>query len=547
MERKRAVTDEEQREPAPDEGVPATPLPAAKVQPRSSLSIVWLIPLVAALVGAWLVYKAVSERGPEVTIRFATAEGLEAGKTKVRYKDVEIGLVESVALSEDLKHVEVKARLVADAERFLTENTRFWVVRARLSAGQVSGISTVLSGAYISLDPSLTGESQRVFEGLETPPIVTQDEAGTLFTLHAEDLGSIDVGSPVYYRWIKVGQVAAYELDESGDGITIQAFVRAPHDARVTSETRFWNASGLDVSLGADGIQLDTVSIVSLLIGGIAFDNTASGAEARPVEAGTVFVLYPNKQATTRQHYSIRRRFLLYFDQSVRGLVPGSPVEFRGIRIGEVQDVKLVYDPDSGTARVPVVIEIEPERITVAGAQDTDISDRPAKLVARGMRAQLRSSNLLTGQLAVDLDFHPNAPPAAIGSDGAYPELPTIPSPLEQITSSVADILDRVGQVPIEKIGQDLASALTKLDETLVELRGMSELANREIAPKLLATLANAERTLASTESLVEPDSATGRELRRLIGELAEAARSVRLLADHLEQHPEDLLRGKSK
>ena len=522
------------------------PLPKAKIQERSGFSIVWLIPLIAALVGAWLVYKALAERGPEVTIRFRTAESLEAGKTKVRYKDVEIGLVESVALSEDLKHVEVKARLVADAERFLTENTRFWVVRARLSAGQVTGIGTVLSGAYISLDPSLEGEPRRVFEGLETPPIVTQDEAGTLFTLHADDLGSIEVGSPVYYRWIKVGQVAAYELDASGDGITIQAFVRSPHDARVTAETRFWNASGLDVSVGADGIEVDTVSLVSLLIGGIAFDTEGDTATAEPVAAGTVFLLYPNKRATTRQHYSIRRRFLLYFDQSVRGLVPGSPVEFRGIPIGEVQDVRLVYDPETGTARIPVVIEIEPERISVTGSQDADIADRPAKLVARGMRAQLRSGNLLTGQLAINLDFHPNAPPATIRTDGRYPELPTIPSPLEQITSSVADIVDRIGQVPIEKIGTDLASALAKLDATLVELQGVGEIVNREIAPTLLATLENAERTLASTESLIEPDSATGRELRRLIIELAEAARSVRLLADRLEQHPEELLRGKS-
>jgi len=528
----------------PEETFP--PLAEARIQQRSSLSIVWLIPLIAALVGAWLVYKAVSERGPEVTIRFRTAESVEAGKTKVRYKDVEIGLVESVALSEDLKHVEVKARLVADAERFLTEKTRFWVVRARLSAGQVTGISTVLSGAYISLDPSLEGEPQRVFEGLETPPIVTQDEAGTLFTLHAEDLGSIEVGSPVYYRWIKVGQVAAYDLDESGDGITIQAFVRAPHDARVTTETRFWNASGLDVSIGADGVQIDTVSLVALLIGGIAFDTEGSAEAVEAVVPGTVFHLYPNKSATTRQHYSIRRRFLLYFDQSVRGLAPGSPVEFRGIPIGEVQDVKLVYDPETGNARIPVVIEIEPERISVAGAQDADISDRPAKLVARGMRAQLRSGNLLTGQLAINLDFHPNAPPATIRTDGRYPELPTIPSPLEQITSSVADILDRIGQVPIEKIGSDLASALAKLDATLVELRSAGETVNREIAPTLLAALENAERTLASTESFVAPDSATGRELRRLIVELAEAARSVRLLADRLEQHPEELLRGKS-
>lgn len=534
------VAGSERRSPPPD-------LPEARVREKSRVSIVWLIPVIAALVGAWLVYRALSERGPEVTITFRTAEGVEAGKTKVLYKDVEIGLVDSVTLADDLSRVEVKARMVAGAERYVTEKTRFWIVRARISAGQVSGLGTVFSGAYISLDPSTEGAPQRVFEGLETPPVVTQDEAGSTFTLRADTLGSIEIGAPVYFRWIKVGQLVSYELDESGASLMMKVFVQAPHDARINSETRFWNASGFDVSMGAQGIEIDTVSVVSLLIGGIAFETPPNLEGAKPVTADTVFRLHPNKRAATGPQFDVKRRYLLYFDQSVGGLAVGSPVEFRGIRIGEVQDVTLIYDPKTGQARIPVVIEIEPERIAVAGDVDANIDDRPERLVEQGVRAQLKTGNLLTGQLAISFDFYQDAPPATVKYGGRYPELPTVPSPVEKITSSVTRIVERIDQVPIEKIGKELAASLATLDKTLEELRGVSNQVNRELAPTLLATLEKAEGTLASTDALLDPDSTTGRELRRLILELSGAAKSLRLLAENLERNPEELLRGKSK
>ena len=530
--------------PAAEARGPEAP-PAAVVEAKSRFSFVWLVPIVAALIGAWLAYTAFSERGPEITITFESGEGLAAGKTKVKYKDIEVGMVQSVELADDLSHVVVTAELASGAERYLTHNTRFWVERARISAGQVSGLGTVFSGAYIGMDPVREGERERHFTGLEVPPVVTRDEPGRHFTLRSETLGSVEVGVPVFYRSIRVGQVVAYELDESGDFVTAEVFVKSPHDQRVRDNTRFWNASGLDISLSAQGIQVDTTSVVSMLIGGVAFDTPENLEPGREVDDDHVFYMYPNRQASLERTYAVKRRFLLYFGGSVEGLVPGSSVVFRGIELGKVLDVRLQFDPEALEFEIPVLIEIEPERIEFTDVPTDEPDDRAAGLVKRGLRAQLGRGNLLTGQLQVVLDIHPDAPPAELRFEGSYAVIPTVPTPLEEITTSVAHILDRIEKVPLEQIGEDLHESLVALRATLDETRGVSKQLNEELAPTLGATLAQLEEAAGSTNAMLSPDSPMRREMQRSLTELAEAARSMRLLLEYLEQHPESLLRGK--
>jgi len=537
------MTDER---PGPaDAGSDIDSLPEASVRERNGLSIVWVIPIVAALVGAFLVYKALSERGPEVTITFSSAEGLEAGKTKVKYKDVEVGVVESIDLAPQLDRVVVTAELRAGAERYLTDKTRFWVVRARVSAAGVSGLGTVFSGAYIGIDPSTEGEPERDFVGLEVPPVVTSDEAGRIFHLEATELGSIDVGSPVYYRWIKVGQVVAYDLSENGTTINMQVFVREPHDTRITTSTRFWNASGLDVKVGADGLQIDTPSVISMLIGGVAFDDAPSLEPGEPVSDDFVFPLYKNKQETLRPRYTLKRRFLLHFDQSVSGLEPGAPVEFRGIQIGEVADVRLVFDESTGEMRIPVLIDLEPERLEFSRVTVARTTSRIDDLVKRGMRAHLKTANLVTGQMAVEFDMDPEATPAEVLYGGAYPELPTTEGSLEAITTSVARIVDNLEKIPFDQIGGNVDKLVKTLEATIRELQQLAGQINKDVAPSLTASLEQLEATLTSANALIRPGSTTQRELERLMLDLSAAVKSIRLLADHLEQNPEDLLRGR--
>jgi paraquat-inducible protein B len=493
----------------------------AVVETRERPSIVWLIPLIAVLVGGFVAYRAISDRGPEITISFKTAGGLEAGKTKLKYKDVEIGVVESVELSNDLASVVVRARMVKGSADYLREKSQFWVVEPRIAGGQVSGLTTLLSGAYIGVDPVREGKRARSFVGLEEPPIVTTEEAGRFFVLRSTGAGAIAVGSPVFFRRIEVGRVVSSALDPTDDFVTTRIFVKSPFDQRVHTTSRFWNASGFDVTVSANGVKIDTESLVSILIGGIAFDAPEHGT-AEVAARDTVFPLYETRDASEQRHYSRSIAYLLYFDQSVRGLVEGAPVEFRGITVGEVTDVSLQFDPTQDRIRIPVMIEIHPEQFTTI-QDEAKRHQALEKLVASGMRAQLKTGNLLTGQLVVALDIFEDAKPAQIAWDGPVPVFPTIPTPLEEITANIAHLVDRLSRFPVDQIGAELNASLK-------ELRG---------------TLAEAERTLASANAMIGPDSDVREELTRALLELGDAARSLGLAAEQIESEPNSLIFGK--
>lgn len=535
--------------------------PEPIVETRRSVSLVWLIPLVAALIGGWLAFRAISEQGPTINITFDNAEGLEAGQTKIKYKNVEVGQVETIKLSEDLSDVIATAKLVKGSERYLTESTRFWVVRARVAAGEVSGLETLFSGAYIALDPVPKGRASRKFIALKKPPIVTTGDPGRQFILRAPTLQSLDVGSPVYYRQIRVGQVVGYDLDEEGQEVNVKIFVDAPHHQRVRKNTRFWDAGGLGVSVTTAGVDIKAESFISLMIGGVAFETPTSLEASEPAEDGNIFRLYPNKQATMERTYTKKEYYILYFDGSVRGLAPGAPVELRGMTVGQVMDIRLEFHSQDGEFRVPVLIEAEPDRIDVVGGPPGNGDTTLEKLVEKGLRAQLKTANLLTGQLLVDLVFLSDAPPAKILHSGRYAQLPTVPTPLEEITGKLAGMLDRIEKLPIEEIADNLrdtvkgtsqlvnsqqfSEAARSLKEVVRESQTLMHTMNRDITPSLSKTFEQVRSTLATVEQGLERNSPFQQQLNALLQELTTASRSIRLLADYLERHPEALLRGK--
>lgn len=524
------MSEQEPERPAP-RGVAE-----AVIETRTWPSLIWLIPVVAALLGAFVAWRAISERGPAITIHFATAEGLEAGKTKIKYKDVEVGLVEEIELARDLSGVAVHARMVREFEPHLTDRTRFWVVTARVAGGQVSGLGTLFSGAYIGVDPVSEGKASREFRALDEAPIVTTDDPGRYFELRSYTAGASAVGTPVFFRKIRVGEVMSSELDPSGEFVAVRIFVHAPHDARVRTETRFWNASGFDLSMTAEGVRVDTESVASILIGGIAFD-TPSGAASEAAVDGAVFPLYESREASERRVYTQKATWLLHFNQSVRGLVPGSPVEFSGIRIGQVREVRLEVDDDN-QIRVPVIVEVEPERIERMLPQGEERRAAMERLVEQGLRAQLKRGNLLTGQLVVALDMHKNAPPARIVWSEPYPELPTIPTPLEEITADLAAIVQKIDSMPFEEIGTDLRDSLAAISELTRQI-------NQDVVPRLNDALVSADRTLASANAMVGADSPVNEELRRALVELTETARALGLAADQFEEEPESVIWGR--
>jgi paraquat-inducible protein B len=546
-------------------GFPEVPAAAVKTN-RRRFSLVWLVPLVAALIGAWLVVKALTEKGPEITITFKSAEGLEAGKTKIRFKDVEIGVIEEVRLGQDLSHVIAKAQLVQEAGRLLSENTRFWVVRARVSASAIYGLATVFSGAYIDVDPGQRGKPAYSFQGLEEPPIVTTGLPGRHFILESERRGSLEVGAPIYYRQIRAGEVVAYNLNEDGTKIISKIFVNAPYHRFVRDSTRFWNASGVDLRLDASGVTLETESLVSILVGGIAFDSIDgdSGREKEAPEDST-FKLFPSHEVAKQKIYSAKNHYVLFFDESVRGLGVGAPVEFRGIPIGQVIDIKPEFDLKLNKARIPVIVAAEPERISFIGQLPAGVTRETLvdHLIERGFRAQLRTGNLLTGQLYIALDLFPDAKPAKLVRGGRYeyPEFPTVPTQLEEIGSKVTQLVAKIDKIPIEQIGNDLRDTMQgakrianspdlletvkSLNAAVKELQAFTVELRTRTAPEVTATLQQAKRSLAAAESSLAADSPQQYRVKAALEEIAGAARSLRMLTEFLEAHPESLLRGK--
>jgi len=531
--------------PPPDNAA----IPMAVIRRQSRFSAVWIIPFVAALAGAWLGYKTISEQGPSITITFREAEGIEAGKTKIRYKNVEIGQVRSIKLAPDLSGVVVVADLVSGADRYLNDKTGFWIVHARVSAGQVSGLGTLFSGAYIGMDPVLDGAPRVNFTGLDAPPEVTTDDPGRHFVLRAEGLGSLDVGSPVFYRKVQVGSVVGHNLSEKGDAVEVRVFVRAPYDTMVKKNTRFWNAAGIDVAIDANGVRINTESLASIMIGGVAFETPENLEAGGAAAANANFRLFDRYDDINETVYTKKTLWLVYFSESVRGLTVGAPVEFRGIRIGKVKDIRLKLDIKDTSVRIPVLIEIEPGRLGESnGSEIADAGDGAIeRLVGKGLRAQLKTGNLLTGQLFVDLDMYPTAAARTIVWGDPYPELPTVPTPLEEIKTSVTHLLTRIEKIPFEELGTDLRSALNDLRDTLKNASSLTTQLNENITPVLQQTMEQTQSTLRSVDAAVKPDSTTQLQLKQTLKEVSDAARSLRELTDYLEQHPESLIKGKTK
>ncbi len=546
----------------------------AEVRHSRAVSLVWLVPLLAALIAGWLAWTAYARQGPVVRLSFETADGLETGATRIKYREVDIGTVERIQIGDDLRRVVVTARMREGTERFATQGAQFWIVRPRVGTGGVSGLGTLVSGAYIEVDPGPGGESQEEFVGLEEPPQIRSNVPGRSFVLRADTLGSVTRGAPLYHRGIEVGQVLGYDLLEEGrEGLRISVFVRAPYDALVRSQTRFWNASGVSVSTGADGFRLQLASVQSLLVGGINFETPADiGGE--PAQPDAEFYLFPDSEAADRANHARGQPYLVEFEGSARGLRRHAPVEIRGIRIGSVDDVRLVSGAAPGTLHVQATIEIDPERIKVydpATGEPEEARPTVEDYVGQGLRAQLKTGNLLTGDLYVDLDFYPDAAPAKLDTSTRLPTIPSVPTSLETIQASATELLQKFAALPLpdlinslngtaknlEKLvgSEETSAAVAALGPTLSALRETLSGVNAQAEPLVgslkgsaeaaTATLRQAEATFGQLQRTLGPASPLGRDLEATMSELRNAARSIRVLTDYLERHPEALVRGR--
>ncbi|MBJ7284604.1 MAG: intermembrane transport protein PqiB [Akkermansiaceae bacterium] len=539
----------------------STSSPAATPQVRQAQrwNIVWVVPIVALLIGAWMIYRSFSSQGPIAQVRFETADGIAADKTEVRCRSVRVGVVKDVKLAEDLNSVVVTLELTPDSDGLLRNGTNFWVVRPRVSSTDISGLGTLITGAYIELDPGpLDGLEINHFNGAEIPPATNRNIPGRRLKLIANEAGSLTVGSPVFYRGFEVGRIESRTLDRAGSGVSYEAFIQDKYRDLVKKNSRFWNTSGIDISAGADGFKLRTPSFQAMLSGGATF-GVGDGIEpSAAAEDGTTFTLFNSENEANEFAFNSTIKVVLLFDQSVRGLVKTAPVEFRGIPIGRVNDISFEYLKEPNDLRIPVLIEIDPKLLRRGAdtALDKMDGDFLSEEVQRGLRATLKIGSILTGSLFVDLDYYKNLQAATLIKVGNYDSIPTISSGLAQLESKFTAILDKIQALPLDDTMKKFGVAADETSVTLAESRkALKEIQEATAAARKMMDSSefvnlpkDMKKTLGSLEKSVAsmgPDGAIQSDLLRTLEELRAALRSMNAVATSIDEKPNSLLFGR--
>ena len=535
---------------------------------RLMISAVWIIPILAAVIAVTIAAKRIISEGPAITITFKTATGIEAGKTFIKYKSVNIGQVTKVSLSKDYTKVIITAKMEKSARKLLVKDAKFWLVQPQISMRGISDVDTLLLGNYIGFEVGQSSVSQRDFNALNAPPLVVHAESGKRFTLVSPNLDSLDIGSPLYYRHVQVGRVIGYILKEDGSSVEIQVFVNAPYDRYVKNESRFWKSSGIDVSINAGGLSLKTQSITSMLMGGIAFEDPSIVPENNPpAQDGATFSLFENMAAAMTNYDHIAVHYRVYFRESIRGLAAGAPVTFYGIEVGKVVSVGLDLEEENSKrgAAPRVDIVIHPERlikkIKTSRAEGSKEENRRIchlffkKLVDRGLRAQLRVGNFFLGQRFVALDFFPHATSVTVNWKENIPRFPETSSEMADMEEKLNRFLAKVEALPVDAIGKNMEETLGTINKAVTDIHKITTRFDAEIIPEAKQTMEDLRKAIAAAESilkkgehdLISQDAPIYQKLHEALQEIAKAARTIASFAEYLERNPSALFRGKGE
>lgn len=466
----------------------------AKVQKVKNWSPVWIFPIITALIGAWILFYHYSHQGPEVTLITTNAEGIEGGKTTIKSRSVDVGVVVSTTLTDDLTHVEIKARLNAGMEKLLHKDSVFWVVKPQVGREGISGLGTLLSGAYLELQPGNKGGKQDEYQLLDSPPLAPPDAKGIRVILDSKKAGQLTAGDPVLFRGYRVGSVETSTFDPQKRSISYQLFISAPNDRLVTSNVRFWKDSGVAVDLTSAGMRVEMGSLTTLFSGGVSFDVPEGLDLGQPVTEKSEFRLYDDQKSIQDSLYTEHLDYLMFFKDSVRGLQPGAPVEFRGIRLGTVGqvpfDVKGLRQALNNDYRIPVLIRIEPERLANQLGEHPDLGKHLEELMKRGLRGSLKTGNLVTGALYVDMDFYPKEPAmTGIREFSGYQIIPTVSGGLAQIQQRLIDTLDKFNNLPLNPMIEQATNTLTESQRTMRQLQTTLDSLNKITASQSMQQL----------------------------------------------------------
>ncbi|WP_113625629.1 PqiB family protein [Pectobacterium peruviense] len=517
------------------------------IRQRWRISLIWLVPALAMLTGLAMLIHTWSGNGPKIVISFQSAAGIEADRTVVKYKDVAVGIVKDITLSQDSKQVLVTVLLNKNADSLAHADSRFWVVRPRVGISGVTGIDTLLSGAYIGADKGESAQGETRFTGLESPPAVINGMPGSRFVIQADDLGSLDSGSPIYYRRIPVGRVASYQLNNDGRSVQFQVFIDAPYDRFVTPNTRFWNASGMDLSVDANGFRLRTQTLAAVVAGGIAFSTPdLDSAIARP-EPLTTYQLARDQESALSPPDGPPILFKLRFDRSLHGLEIGAPVEFSSVKIGHVTTIELDYSKTGYRFPTVVSIEVFPNRLgnvldklpKQVASLEQQTAEFTRDLVEHGLRAQVAPSNLLTGQLYISLDFVPDAAKVPFDTNARPLILPTVNGGFDRLQTQMASIIGKIDNMPLDAIGRNMNTTLIEANKALQQVNGQT-------LPEANRLMKHIQQATRRAQDMLEEDSPLQLGITQSLQEIQRTLRALRNLAEQIDRHPESLLQGRS-
>ncbi len=546
------------------ENAPATPRIERASYLSARVSFAWLLPLAAVLFAAWVLWQAYIERGPLVEISFDKAGGIIAGETRVRRNDVDVGRVEALRLADDLNSVVVEVRLDPNVSPYLDDDTRFWIVNARINTTEISGLGTLLSGSYIEVDwDDVPGERQSSFVGLDEAPLTTRGTPGLRLTLNADEAGYIYVGSPVFLRQIEVGRVERRRLSQDATQVLFDIFVEAPYHKNVYPDTRFYGVSGVEGSIGSEGATVRVESISALFTGGIAFENPPEITSAAPVTSnGKNFKLFDSRGDARESLFDgdddQQYRLIAKFEGSVKGLRDGAPIEYNGIVVGRVANVSVeLPQTATGPSIATVVLQFQPRRLGLEDLTQKQWYETVQGRVDGGLRVQLTSGNLLTGSLIVKLVNKPDDGPATVDFDHKpYPSLPVIASNVEAVTADVETLIKNLSDLPLSS----LVTAATQLLQETRQLVASPDIANlpgqlsssmtsiakaTETLPAMVNSLTTASNNANDVLEGLAPDSEIYIELSAAARELRIAAKSIAAFAELLEENPNALLTGR--
>ncbi|TGE79775.1 mammalian cell entry protein [Pseudoalteromonas sp. KS88] len=453
----------------------------ANVKQEPRISAIWIIPIIALFVGAWMLYQYQANKGATIYITMPQAEGIIAGKTEIKVRSVKIGQIDHIRLSDDKNSVIARAQIDKHYDSLLTDDANIWVVKPRIDETGISGMSTLLSGVYLEFAP---GESKLMKEHFilqDEPALIGKDVKGGRFVLQSYNAEVMDVSTSIYYKNYKIGQVETATFDWKNQAMKYGIFINEPYQNLITLNSIFWVNAGVEIDLSADGINVNTGSLSKLLKGGISVGLPEQQAPGDLANDGHAFSLSKSYKHALEERFYDFDYYLIEFEQSIRGLRPGAPVEYRGMRVGTVVEAPANVMIDGVPAHfrtdntaVPALIKIEYGRIYHNSNQARDFwRGNVEGWIKNGLRASLKPGNLLTGAVYVDFDIYNDADDAELTTVSQYQVFPSVSSGITVLADQVSDVLNKVNNLKIEDSLAQMQSTFTDYQALANEMRDL--------------------------------------------------------------------------